>query len=322
MTCILDLQCLDLITDVNNYPEFHNFLKAVSKTDEERYLFANVTKMQAESDLWKRARLFRVTASVCVEVAKLFNNPLSWVGGNLKSQLQKKAKQMCVNHMKAFMNLSNNNNNGFNSAACQYGINNESQARAVYLKRNPHLFCKETGIVLSNSGGLGASPDGILYRSKRAMKDPLRWKEGELLEIKCPFNCRDIGSPNENQEQIREKIINKCKYLEWKTIMGERKITLNLEDPQGLKYYHQVQMGMYVSDLLLCHFVIWNKNICFSFGISFDQLWKTTASNLNYFWKMYLMPELFQHKLGRIDEEEEAGGQTAMVDTSFLLQVI
>lgn len=267
-------------------------------TDRNRVLIADLTREQRDCREWWLARSFRITASMCGELESLIVSNGGIKGLQAGSQaVPLKANSLFDNHRKA-MNLRKRGLPPKDSftyhRALRWGTENEATARELYLKQ-VKMKCLETGIILSTSGGLGASPDGLLYRDEKAMGDVNRFKEGELLEIKCPYSARDTygASP----EETRRKVINEIPYLrEWVTD-GVKKLELNKSNSQGRRYWNQVQMGMYVSGIKKCHFVVWTPHILLSFGVCFDPKWEEYGQALQVFWKKHFIHALWQARL-------------------------
>lgn len=299
-------RCIDIGHDVQQYTEYEEFLKAVGKTDEERYLLGQLTKEQANSPAWYLARLFRITSSVCSQLVGALEKVPWFRSHNHKlkplDSLINRAKLLYNKHNTAFNMLlccAEKQQRSFTPTACQWGILHEDEARKCYLATNPHLTCQQTGIVVSRSGALGASPDGVLYRSKEAALDPNRWQEGELLEIKCPYKVRD--TKGNSAEDTRSRVVDQLSYLKWGRKRGighDVVVELNQKSTQGRQYYHQVQMGMYVLGVTCCHFVIWTPHIVFSFPVQYNTCWgMSTAPRLDMFWSHYFMRVVWQNKV-------------------------
>lgn len=276
--------CMDIGSSCVQYTDFNSFIVDIAKTDTERYLLSKLTQQQQSSSAWMRARLFRITSSVCSDIVALLEKPQNvWAS---------KAQDMYERHNKSYnMLLAAPVTRDRTPVPCQWGIDHENEAREIYLTVNKHLHCQQMGIVVSKSGALGASPDGVLYRSKEAAKDPSRWHEGELLEIKCPYKSRQTRG-NTDQE-TRDKVVSELAYLQYNKT---NEVELNLKNAQGRKYFHQVQMGMHVLGLRKCHYVIWTPHIIFVFPVHYQSYWDIVAQKLEVFWRKSLMPVLWDNK--------------------------
>jgi hypothetical protein len=170
----------------------------------------------------------------------------------------------------------------------QWGLDNEDLARRSYMERNPELSCVQTGMFVSADGALGASPDGIIYRCPQAeadciSKDPKRWKEGELLEIKCPWSVRHLVA--ETPEETMDLVVKQLGYLNVGCSQGYvPQVQLNRANAQGHKYYHQIMCAMNVTGIHKCHFVVWTPHVMFSIGYVYDEWWGAWCIKLTDFW--------------------------------------
>ena len=283
-------RCIDIGNAVKGYTDFELFIKHIAKTDLERFLLSKLTQKQAASPAWMKARLFRITASVCSELVTVVEKFMSTSAGFYKASLIKKANEMYLKHSTAanMLLFAPSSQHKRNFPACQWGIDNESTAREKYLAFNTHLHCEQMGIVVSRSGALGASPDGVLFRNTEYTNNPEHWDKGELLEIKCPYKCRD--TKGKDKEETVDLVVSQLDYLMF-TSPGT--IELNQANAQGRKYFHQVQMGMHVLGLKRCHFLIWTPHISISFAVLYLESWDQIAKNLEFFWVNHLMPVLW-----------------------------
>ena len=109
-------------------------------------------------------------------------------------------------------------------ASLRYGHEMEPVAMAAFSKSTGFVV-SELGLVARVSQGwLAASPDGIFKDSSGTLC---------LLEIKCPFSCKD--------SQI------KMDYI----VNGTLK--------QTRPYYCQIQIQLYCCDLKVCHFFVYSS---------------------------------------------------------------
>ena len=108
----------------------------------------------------------------------------------------------------------------------QYGVDNESRARAAYMHKT-HYDVRETGIWLMPSGMLGASPDGIVYDNAQS-ETPIG-----CLEIKCPYTLRN-KTPKSFEQYMSHTF-------------------------SPARYYDQIQGQMVATNLPWCDLVIWSE---------------------------------------------------------------
>ena len=130
----------------------------------------------------------------------------------------------------------------FKSAACEYGCKHESDARKEYeyvMKQQHQLFIvKESGLILDPLYPfLGASPDGIVTCTCCSTG---------VLEIKCPYSCRNKG--------LKEVSEEKSRFFLLVTEAG------NLELKDNHQYFYQIQLQMKLCNASFCDFVVWSKD--------------------------------------------------------------
>ena len=71
-------------------------------------------------------------------------------------------------------------------------------------------------------------------------------------------------------------------------------VCLKRGNAQGRRYWNQIQLGMTVSGIHKCHFVVWTPHILISFGIKYDSNWQTFGQCLDGFWAQCFMRVLWQ----------------------------
>lgn len=113
------------------------------------------------------------------------------------------------------------------------------------------------GIFLSESGVLGASPDGII-------------DEDYCVEVKCPFKFRKVLLTN--------ALKNDKSYIVQYDDAG--KLWVNKKHP----YYHQLQGQIYLSNRKGCHLCIWTPKQAIHCVIPKDANW---SSNLKLIERFY-----------------------------------
>lgn len=119
----------------------------------------------------------------------------------------------------------------FTSEACRYGQNMEPQARQAYERYFSCTVIRMGLVVCKPQPWLCCSLDGFIREGRR------------LLEIKCPYTCRDrpicsgTGDPH-------------VKYIECTDGM----LRLKTSHP----YYTQVQVCMYVVNVNQCDFFVYS----------------------------------------------------------------
>jgi len=135
--------------------------------------------------------------------------------------------------------------------AIEWGLGHEKDAIHCYeqlLRTRVH----PTGLWLSADGALGASPDGLVYGG-----------EG-IIEVKCPFSCRDAESW---QDALETGLIPP--YLQFEDEEGEQVSLKKTSD-----YYHQVQGQIYMTGAKWCDFVVWTPGYMKIARIYPDRAWE------------------------------------------------
>ena len=128
----------------------------------------------------------------------------------------------------------------FTSAACKYGCDHEDTARLKYFelmgKVHKKLIVIQSGFILDPMYPfLGATPDGLVH---------CEWCQSGVLEIKCPYSCKDKTFTDAAQQ---------------KPFCLQENEDGSLKLKQDHSYYYQIQMQM-----MLCHveygeFVVWRE---------------------------------------------------------------
>lgn len=113
------------------------------------------------------------------------------------------------------------------------------------------------GIFLSESGVLGASPDGIV-------------DEDHVVEVKCPFKFRKLV--------LTEALKNDYSYIVH--FDGTGKIWVNKKHP----YYHQIQGQIYLSGRKGCHLCIWTPKQVIHCLILKDLSWSCNIKEMEDFY--------------------------------------
>lgn len=203
--CLLTMPCPKNLTS--------NFQKCVVKDKEAWMTIFMGTVNQSESSQWYNERTTRITASSKAHKIstrkRMFNS--------LAEQLVE-PKQFAE---------------GFLPEAMAYGVNNEAKARAKFENLTGYKVENCGLIVKMNQPYLAASLDGIIL------------DDMSILEIKCPFSCK-------NSEIINRRV--KKSYVSY-LIYVEDDVTIS----KSHMYYTQVQMQMYVSNTTKCHFFVWSS---------------------------------------------------------------
>jgi hypothetical protein len=63
-------------------------------------------------------------------------------------------------------------------------------------------------------------------------------------------------------------------------------------NPDGYKYYHQVQANMFLTGARQCDFVVWCPQEFVIFSVQYDESWADNADYLVEFYAKYMLPVL------------------------------
>ena len=216
----------------------------------------HMTKLQGCSPLWHAHRTGRITASIAHRILTMRD---STCPAKLVRQIMGYQANTCF------------------VPSIAWGTENEKKARDAYLElirsTNVHknLKVETTGLHVSQDfPHLGASPDGIISC------DCCRPK---ILEIKCPFSCKDSG--------IKTKIGQKDCFL--------------IEGPQlkvQHQYYTKVQFQMFITGYEQCDFVTYTNVDIEITTVKYNKIFcDNMIKKVNKFFEKYVLPELCQRNL-------------------------
>lgn len=268
---------LDITSAAFDIPDFDEFLKACRCDPDDQWNVFHKTMEQYKSPAWIRARIYRVTASTCVDIYKAMSFP---------KRTQDKLASVYMKHLAAFNRSTCAPGESAPPASCaamMYGLNNEEQGREAYLSQNTHLTYRPCGMFINQEGSIAASPDGLLFRDPQCADNESEWRQAELLEIKCPYRARAIEGAN--PDETKRLVIEAVPYLKYGKGHGKnRKVKIDRTCPQGLTYWHQIMCAMNVTGIHRCHFVVWTPYTCISVGYQYDPAWDHVASELASFW--------------------------------------
>ena len=213
------------------------------------------TREQADSAIWFEERSMRITASFFGRVCQRLSttSPDALINSIIN---QKKYRSLPI--------------------ACAWGENNELRAINAYklkMQEQGHsgLEIRQSGLVIDPKYTfLGASPDGFV-------NDPASEDPNGLLEIKCPYQHRDI-TPEEAAQQKSFFCTSENQHLYLK---------------KNHHYYYQVQGQMAICSKKWCDFVVFTNT-----GISIERIefsegfWKDMVSKLKTFYVHSVLPKL------------------------------
>ena len=231
------------------------FLEKMVMSKQQCHALEFRTRGQRRNPMWIENRFGRLTASVFGDVARCKNAHSSLV-------------------------LRLLNGNPISAPALCWGKDKEGEACEAYVKSkrqtgNVGLTVSSRGLVVSESGFLGASPDGFVFDPSQPAGNCLG-----LLEIKCPFSARDM-TPVEACQTLP---LFPCSWSEENGLMLKR----------THKYFYQIQGGMAICGMPWCDFVIWTpQGICIE-RVKYDhEFWQTDLlPQLVKFYHDWMLPQI------------------------------
>ncbi|KAJ8335188.1 hypothetical protein SKAU_G00408270 [Synaphobranchus kaupii] len=236
------LQHLFLDNLVASHDTEDRVLEAMQLSEEQVMAVQAGTVGQRDNACWKMMRKGRLTASKFGELLLAKHVTRSFIDGVLE--------QPPLDGVQAV----------------QWGIENEREGiRAFQEATGMHV--RESGLWLTSSGILGASPDGLVGSN-------------DLIEVKCPYRERD--------KTIREAVSNRMFCLE----VEEDGETYRLKRTHF--YWHQVQGQLHVAEKTTCYFVVWTLKDFVIIPISRDESWKPNLHVLESFFKELMLPKLLE----------------------------
>ena len=151
---------------------------------------------------------------------------------------------------------------GSGARAIHWGVMHEDTAISCF-EMGQDVCVRKTGIWLSPSGMLGASPDGLVG-------------DDGIIEVKCPYSCR--ATP---LSAMADKLY--LKYV-------DGRFELNLCNATSLQYYHQVQGNLHLTGRAVCYFIVWTPAETHIFNIKRDAAWAENIPLLENFYKSHFLP--------------------------------
>ncbi|CAG9773568.1 unnamed protein product [Ceutorhynchus assimilis] len=148
----------------------------------------------------------------------------------------------------------------------QWGRHHEKDG-LNYLKENYQLEVKPTGIWLTCSELLGASPDGLVG-------------DDAIVEVKCPYSFRN--------DVLSEKLKSDKKYIIYYNENGE--MCLNTEH----NYYHQIQGNLSILKRQKCYLVVWTPKEAIVVMVEYDPAWEIHIGILENFYFTQYFPKLIK----------------------------
>lgn len=148
--------------------------------------------------------------------------------------------------------------------AIQWGRSHEKNG-LEFLKTSLNLDIQPTGIWLTKSGFLGASPDGLVG-------------DDSIVEVKCPYSYRNGN--------LSQELKSNDKYIIYYNSNDE--IVINKKH----NYYHQIQGNLHILKRSKCYLCIWTLKEITTVIIEYDSLWEEHLSLLEDFYIKQYLPKL------------------------------
>ena len=153
-----------------------------------------------------------------------------------------------------------------------YGLKMEKRAKIAF-EEFTGLEVFETGLIVSiNQPFLTCSPDGIIFNSNNC----------ELLEIKCPFTCKNAKIVNREE---RRSFVPYLQFDEAENVILKKSNV----------YYTQIQVSMYILGISLCHFFVFPEVDSISLIVARDEdFLSDVVPKMEKFYFEYFFPSLKQ----------------------------
>ena len=243
----------------------NEFVDALVYTDTEIELIESITSGQADNQIWKNMREGLITAS---NFQKCFTRSNS-LRSNPDTDTSKLVTELLYHRE-------------INCASICWGKDHEINARLQYVrvekKKHRKLNVTTSGLcIFKEKPFLGCSPDGIMTcqcKENVHPKSPSKW----LLEIKCPYSCRDM-CPKEAAKQYGA---TENDLKEWK--LSEKS-----------KYFRQIQGQLGILKISLCVLVIYTNKGIWPVEVKFDKdYFDNTVTNLEFLYREAVVPHMFK----------------------------
>lgn len=152
-----------------------------------------------------------------------------------------------------------------------YGIGMEDFASKMYSNIYNKNVLKCGLVIHQKQPWMCASPDGLVVHNNKIQK---------LLEIKCPYTCKDTMLVDDENGKLR------VPYLQYDK---EKNIFLK----QNHSYFTQCQIQMYCTGLEECDLFVCTKQDCITVSVKRDNLFlEKLVKKMEYFFFNYYLPEI------------------------------
>jgi len=229
-------------------------LESLKTNEKQRKFLESLTQDQSNNVVWQLSRARRLTASNFGRVVRN-NSDFSWLVGEHEGQKK-------------------------TTLPMRWGIMNEQRARDLYAQKH-RVVVDKIGFLLSESGILGGTPDGIIKSEKK------------LIEIKCPFMLSLVKYKGHLMRLIKGG-------SHWLKMNKHNEIVFNMSHQQGCAYWHQIQGCLYLAGDMAssCDLVVWGPSDWLVLNVKKQDDWYACyGSYLEHFWKVHAAPEICKQKL-------------------------
>jgi len=228
-------------------------IKNIQTNKQQRERLEKLTQDQNKNVVWHMARMRRLTASNFGRVIQ--NGDVSFL-------------------------VSENEATNRITIPMRWGLLKENTARQLYAQKQG-VVVDNIGFLLSESGMLGGTPDGIVKSEKK------------LIEIKCPY----ILSLAHNKGKL-DKLIKGGNH--WLKINKDGVIDFNMRHKQGVSYYHQIQGCLYLAGDLAdsCDLIVWGPSDWLVVNVKKNGEWFLCYGHyLEHLWRAKAAPVICNQEL-------------------------
>lgn len=228
-----------ILSLVNQNLNVDFLLERLKISEDQQRAVEKATKGQRTNPVWHQLRKGRLTASNFGAVIKA-----------------KRVSPSLIKRLMGMYELSG-------VQAINWGVVQEEEGIKAFEAAKQ---CKvvDSGLWLSRSGVLGASPDGLLG-------------EDAILEVKCPYTQRNAT--------IAEAVEQKDFYIQ-----KDEEGTYQLKENHP--YYHQVQGQLHLTQRSICYFVVWTTKEVLILSIERAASWEDNLEYLERFHREQILPRL------------------------------
>lgn len=253
------------------------------------------TRGQTTSSSWMSQRCGRVTASVAHECLRTNQDKPA---PSLLKKICGVQSSSSLDHVPAIKWGRDHEEDGFRMYEnIVTGKEKPEQVHLVNMSVHSGHSVQKSGLVIcTDAPYFGASPDGVINCDCCGFG---------VLEIKCPFSCRNKSLFQDAQES---------------SFCLDSSRNLRKDHP----YYIQVQFQMSVCNANYAHFVVWSTVDCVIVHVHRDQDFVSKMASLKSFWIRHILPELVTRRLelglqtvANCASEEPAGASCAPRETAF-----